>query len=161
MTTTETAPVPRRTPGWMKVLLVVSLAVNVVVAGLFAGYLMKGGRDGAGPSRQVQWIIKLVPESRRDETREHFRGIRDDMRAASIRRVEHLAEIVAAIRAEPYSDEVMREALSTWRDASMNRRVVVHDRLASLIGGFNAADRSEFADNLDVYLERLEQRRNR
>ena len=67
---------------WPKILLILSLVVNIVVIGLFAGHLMKPEQSGRGADNQINWIIRLVPETRRDFTKAHFRTIRDDVRAA-------------------------------------------------------------------------------
>lgn len=161
MSSTENGASTRRCPVWVKGLLVVSLAANVIVLGLVAGQALKGHGGGDSPDRQVRWIIRLVPENRRDETRAHFREIRDDMRALGQARNERMTDIVDAIRVQPFSEETLQGALGDRRAATLERRVLVQDRLVSLLSGFTDEERATFADNLDDYLKRLEERQER
>ena len=146
---------------WLKLVLIVSLAINVIVVGLYAGHLIKPESTARGADNQIRWIIKLVPEARRDFTKEHFRGIRDDMRAASMKRGEHMDAIVAAIRAEQFSAEGLEQALQSRRDGSQTRKELVQRQLVTLLDAFTAEERAEFADNLDVYLAKMKEKRAR
>ena len=82
MNTPDTGQIIRPGGRWLKSILILSLAINVVVVGLFVGHLIRKDPGGQGASSQIRWIIKLVPEDRRDFTKTHFRDIRDDLRAA-------------------------------------------------------------------------------
>ncbi len=143
---------------WPKLLLIVSLAVNVIVIGLFAGHLMKPESASRGADNQIRWIIKLVPEARRDFTKEHFREIRDDVRSAYMQRGDHLNAIAAAIRVEPFSAEALEAALQARRDGSKQRQELVQSQLVTLLESFSPAERAEFASNLDGFLARLKER---
>lgn len=143
---------------WPKLLLLLSLAVNVIVIGLFAGYMMKPERSGRGPDNQIKWIIKLVPEARRDFTKEHFSEIRDEVRSAYMQRSDHLSAIVTAIRVEPFDREGLEAALQARRDGSKLRQKMVQSHMVTLLEAFTPAERIEFADNLDGFLARLKER---
>ena len=160
MTDTGTGT-PARGARWPKLLLILSLAVNVVVIGLFAWHQMKREKSGRGADNQINWIIRLVPEAQRDATKAHFREIRDDVRAAYMQRSDHLTAIAQAIRAEPFTVEGLEAALQARRDGSQSRQVLVQSQLVTLLEGFSDAERAEFADNLDGFLARLKERSTR
>jgi uncharacterized membrane protein len=70
------APPVRRAPRWMKLLLIVSLAVNLLVIGYHAAQFMRGPRFvSAGPAASFADARKLywaVPRDRRHVLREEF-----------------------------------------------------------------------------------------
>ncbi|MEM7211440.1 MAG: periplasmic heavy metal sensor [Pseudomonadota bacterium] len=141
-----------------RILLILSLAVNVVVIGMFAGHMIQGDPSGGSSENQIRWIIKLVPEARRDDTREHFRTIRDDVRATYMQRGNHLTAIAAAIKAEPFSAEALELAMQTRRDGGSARQELVQQHLVSLLESFSDAERAEFAANLEGFLAKLRER---
>lgn len=141
-----------------RIVLILSLAVNVIVIGMFAGHLIQGEPSGGSAANQIRWIIKLVPEARRDDTRAHFREIRDDVRAAYMQRGDHLTAIAAAIKTEPFSAEVLEAAMQARRDGGIARQELVQQHLVSLLESFTDAERAEFAANLEGFLERLRER---
>ena len=159
MNTSETGTADHPGGGrWLKIVLILSLAINVVVVGLYVGHLIRKEPPAQGANSQIRWIIKLVPEARRDFTKEHFRGIRDDLRAAGMKRGRHMDAIVAAIRTEPFSEEALQAALQARRDGSKLRQEMVQEQLVSLLAEFTADERAEFAENLDGFLARMKER---
>lgn len=146
---------------WPKILLILSLAVNVIVIGLFAGHTIQREPSVRGPERQINWIIKLVPEAQRDATKEHFREIRDDVRATYKQRGEHLLAIAAVIRSEPFETSALEAALQARRDGSQARQELVQSHLVELLEGFSPEERTEFAGNLEGFIERLRERSSR
>ncbi|MEL7468089.1 MAG: periplasmic heavy metal sensor [Pseudomonadota bacterium] len=158
MSITETGSKRGGGPPWVKIVLILSLAANLVIAGLYAGHVMNRDEPKRGADNQIRWIIKLVPEARRDFTKEHFRKIRDDVRAARLKRVDHMAAIVDAIRVQPYTTDALEAALQARRDGSQSRQVIVQSHLVTLLNEFTDAERTEFADNLEMYLQKLRER---
>lgn len=146
---------------WPKILLIVSLAVNVIVIGLFAGHMIQSEPKSRGSERQINWIIKLVPEAQRDATKEHFREIRDEVRASYRQRGDHLMAIAAAIKAEPFDQAALEAALQVRRDGSAARQELVQSHLVELLAGFTAEERAEFAENMEGFLKRLRERSSR
>ena len=146
---------------WPKILLIMSLAINVIVIGLFAGHMIQREPQVRGVDNQINWIIKLVPEARRDTTKAHFREIRDDVRATYMQRGEHLSAIATAIKSEPFETTGLAAALQARRDGSQARQELVQAHLVELLAGFTPEERAEFARNLEGFLERLRERSSR
>ena len=97
-------------PRWAKFLLIGSLALNAAVIGLYIAQPMKD-RKGSGQNRQIEWILKLVPEDRRDFTKEIFASIRGDLRVLQDKRIEHFDQIISVIGTEPFMADDLSAAL--------------------------------------------------
>lgn len=149
---------PARGRLWVRVVLILSLAINVVVIGMFAGHMIQGDPRPSWSENQIRWIIRLVPEARRDDTKAHFREIRDEVRATFMQRGEHLAAIATAIKAEPFSADALGAAMAARRDGGTARQELVQGHLVALLESFSDAERAEFADNLEGFLARLKER---
>ena len=158
--TTGTEGSTSQCPRWAKLLLIASLAINAAVIGLYIAQPMKE-RKGSGQNRQIEWILKLVPEDRRDFTKEHFAGIRGDLRALQDKRIEHFDQIIAVIGTEPFAPEHLDAALQDRRDASTKRRKLVHDKLVELLAAFSPEERALFASRLQERIDKWQERRER
>ena len=102
----------KKWPLWAKGLLVASLALNVLVMGLFAGHMLKKRDARVMGSQQLSWILKFVPEERRDFTKAHFKQFRGELRAARRAQRETMDRILDTIRTEPFSAEDLQAAMN-------------------------------------------------
>ncbi|MEM9140118.1 MAG: hypothetical protein AAGB15_09830 [Pseudomonadota bacterium] len=147
-----------RCPAWMKATLVLSLAANIGIAGLFLGNQMKEKENAYGANRQIAWILKLVPDEQHDFTKAQFEARRDELRKAHTERDRHMDAIVRAIRAEPFSPEELNRAMRLRREAGDVRRVIVHKELLDVLVAFSRTDRALFADRLEERLDQMSDR---
>lgn len=159
MTDDPNSTAPGRCPFWVKLLLVVSLVANFAVVGLFAGAVIKVRKGDRGGSRQIEWILRFVPEERRADADALFEDRRDEVRKLRRESIEDMNAIIRAIRAEPFSPETLASALEARRASTMRRREVIQDGLVELMTGFNASERAHFADALEAKLETWAKRR--
>ena len=143
---------------WLRVVLVISLALNLLVAGAVVGSVAKWGGKHGGPHARFEQMggpltralapkdkIMILREIRkvlrdsdggREEKRAHFRALLNDLRADSFDR-EAVAGHLA--RQRRFIDDRM----------ALGQRVLL-DRLA----GMSAAERAEFANRLEENLRR-------
>ena len=77
-------------------LVVVSIALNLLLAGLIGGHLLRGGRHGPPP---LAWAFKEVPAGVREKARPILR--------------EHLHEVIAARRDVRQSERALRQLLQS------------------------------------------------
>lgn len=153
-------PAASGSPRWMRVVLVLSLALNLLVAGATLGLVLRGGptpmagRDpGFGPfaaalspedrtALRRDWIARTVTEG------DGRRAMRVDMRA-----------LLGALRADPFDASAMRAALARVGDRTAGRlqlgMSLIEDRVISL----SPAERLAFADRLESELRRGPRRR--
>lgn len=149
---TVTSTKAKGCPGWMKALLVVSLVANIAIAGLFIGHGMKD-KPGGGANRQINWIIELVPENKREAVEDRYAKRREDMRKTRADRARHMRSIIAAIRAEPFSPEELSRHMRLRREAGDARRTIVHTELIAVLVEFSPDERQHFADRIEERVE--------
>ncbi|MDX5383634.1 MAG: periplasmic heavy metal sensor [Rhodobacterales bacterium] len=161
-------PKPAPSGGWIKVVLFVSLALNLAVAGLAIGAALRHDdlRDRVGARADHlggPYTGALSREDRRAIWREmramqaEGRPMRGDIRA-------DFDAVVQALRAEPYDPSAVRDIVERQFQAGLERQKIGQDLLLQRIAGMDAAARAAFADRLEERLERRdnwrEQRRN-
>lgn len=153
----EERSIRARCPLWAKLLLILSLAANVAVLGLYLGHGMRDER--AVGSRHVHWIVKLMPEHRRDFVQTTFDARRDDLRAATATRARDMRALVVAIRAEPFSPETVQSEMRKRRESRDQRNDIIQTTLLEVLTALTSEERAAFADNLEDGLKRRAERR--
>ncbi len=152
----EAGPPPadtvRRTPRWVRLTLVLSLALNLMFAGLIGGAaLLRHGPPGMTEGRDLgamPFLAALPREERRallmalradaGPLRENRRALQDEARST-----------LAALRAEPFDAEAFAARLSAQR-ARVAERVNLGDRaLVARLAAMDAETRAAFADRLE------------
>jgi uncharacterized membrane protein len=144
---------PSGTPRWVKLLLVVSLALNLAVAGLVAGVVLKSG--GGGPRGAQVRDLGFGPfsEALGAEDREALRrGFME--RAPNLRELrqtlrEDGAEVLAALRAEPFDPARLAAVLAGQGERIAKRLALGQDLLAQRIAEMTPEARAAFADRLE------------
>lgn len=155
----ETNQAGGRCPFWMKAALVLSLVANMAVAGLYVGHMSKQKNDKRGAERQISWIIRFVPNTRREEAEKLFDSKREQIRDVYRDRSKFLEEIVQAIRAEPFSHETVTAAMRAHRENFEARRQIVEETTVELLLKFTPEERAYFANEMEEGLRRWRDRR--
>ncbi len=140
---------------WTRRLLVLSLGLNLLIAGLAIGAFWRdgpgrGSRDfGFGPMSQA-----MNHEDRmalRDAFLERHPDARSDRRAMRA----HFETLIAALRAEPFDEAALETAVAaiTTRNAELlaTGQSLMTDHLKQM----SAAERAGFADRLEKGLRRM------
>lgn len=153
------APERPSSPRWMKLLLALSLAANLLVIGVVAGRELRGDDRRGGADRAVGWILEMMPDGRRDMARAHFDEARPALEAADGDRGAEVAEILAAIRAEPYQPADVQAAMAAFGASRTERWEVLRERMATLLARLTPAERAAFADNFEERMNRWRNRR--
>lgn len=158
MTTTGQAAAAPRSPRWMRILLVLSLALNLagigVVAGAVLGHSKKPPRPlmvndlGFGP-----YTDALSAEDRDAlrrafvERAPDFRDLRKLMRA-------DFERLLTILRAEPYDAAAAEAVILAQRDRAQRGFALGHELLMQRLAGMTPAERVAFADRLEQTLAR-------
>ena len=148
-----TEPLARtKTATWIKVLLAVSLALNLAVAGLAVGAWMRGGPKGMprdlsfGPFSEA-----LSTDDRRAMRRElmvrapEFRAGRDAAQA-------EFATLVEALRAQPLDPGALDAALAAIETRNADRLEMGRSLIEARLIEMSDAERQAFADRLEAKL---------
>ncbi|MGQ0565526.1 MAG: periplasmic heavy metal sensor [Gemmobacter sp.] len=148
-------------PRWMRMLLVVSLALNLLVAGALLGVALRGGpspvavRDlGFGPfaaalSPEDRAALRQAWMTRSGGSEGGRRAMRADMRA-----------LLDILRAEPFDAEALRAHLEKGAERTGRRLELGLSLIAERVTGLSPAERLAFADRLERELRRGPHRRD-
>ncbi len=150
-------------PRWMRWILVVSLALNLLIAGVVGGWVLKGGKQDhhhaarfdqlAGPLTRA-----LSKEDRRAIGREMRQALRDSGTDREAQKAS-LQNLITALRSDPFDRDTVARHLATQR-AMMGERVelgqtLLVDRLSQM----DVAARAGFADRLEEAMHRRKAKR--
>ncbi len=143
---------PRRSPRWMKALLIASLAGNLAVVGVIAGAALRGPIAPAAklslPIEGFNRMHRAMPAADQAALRADLRGRRDTIRAHRKQVRAARQAFLAALTAEPFSAAALTQALESqaqvWTTLGAETREVLVDRIEAM----TPEARAEFAANL-------------
>ncbi len=141
----------------MKVVLALSLALNLAVVGVVAGAALRsrGGRMAGPPSvRDLNFgpfSDALTREQRRD-LRRGFLAQGPDLRALQTEMRGDLEAVLAALRAEPFDAAALTDAFVAQNRRISQRVEAGQKAMLSLLVAMPAAERAAFADRLEKAL---------
>lgn len=120
------------------VALMVSVAINLLVAGIFIG---RGGiRPPPGPS-PAAWMAADLDQETRQKLRQRMAGQASDVRPIRQELRRAMGDLRAAVRAEDYDPQAMADALARMREARGRYENFLHNNLVELSGELNREQR--------------------
>ncbi|MEL6522967.1 MAG: periplasmic heavy metal sensor [Pseudomonadota bacterium] len=148
----ETAPKPRA-PGWMRIALILSLAVNVLIVGTIAGAVLSGRAADRGTAEQVRQITpgpysRALPQEYRRAMRQELRDNRQALRQHSRVLRSSFQETVTLLEAETLDMERLEILLTDQRTNLSTLQSHGHTALIAVIGQMSVADRQSYAQRL-------------
>jgi uncharacterized membrane protein len=149
----------------MKYLLIASLGLNLVIAGLVVGAKMGGHGDhkrgsakyagGAG----MHLLMKSLPDSKRGEVRKYFHEKRGKMRANGDAMRNSLTAISTAISAQPFDENALTEAFTEQRTHITAVAQDAQKSFVAIIAGMTDDEREEYVVNMKEHRHKWEKRR--
>ena len=159
--TDKSPPRTARSPLWLRLLLFVSLALNLLVAGVVAGHILRDGPDGRVPRVDRMggpMTFALSPEDRR----EIGHALRDAYREKRPTREQIMAEyqgVIEALRSDPFDRRGLQSAFDRQLASTQDRVAIGQEVLMQRITTMSDAERHAFADRLEEGLRRHGERR--
>lgn len=151
--TPDTPLDPPATGRGLKLILALSLAVNLGIAGLATGAWLKDGGGGRG-----QGLMGFAPFSEA-MSREDRRALRHAMlpRTAELASAREAAKaefesLVSALRDEAAGPAAIRAALTAIAAHNTARLDLAHELIEAHLLGMSASERNAFADRLEAAL---------
>ncbi|MFQ1701758.1 periplasmic heavy metal sensor [Loktanella agnita] len=140
----------RGTSRLTRVVLVISLALNLAVVGLVAGAAISG-RFGDGPPRNYDFGLGPIARALEpDERRAIGAAMRRDDSLRGMNMRARMRDTLAALRAEPF-DRVAVQALIEEQNARMGQlQRAAQAALLDQIAEMDPARRAAFADQLEA-----------
>lgn len=164
MTTDTPAPVTKPRP-WVMPVLLLSLAVNLLIAGLVAGAFLSpdGPRKGDDDRRTIRGVLgepffqALPAKDRRAMIRDVI-GNREQFREGREALRERVASFLDALRAETFDRAEVERLLVEQRRAAISRQTFGEALLLDRLEAMSAEERADYADALEERLRGLKRR---
>ena len=153
------APRPKMRTG-LRIVLFVSLALNLLVAGLVVGAVASGrAGDKARMNLNFGPFIRALNEEDRRAIAREVRGNPEARPPSPLERRRDLVEIVEILRADPFDVDRLDALLTKQRDAGTRVVVAAHAAFAERLAAASPQERAAFADRLEAELRRGPDRR--
>jgi uncharacterized membrane protein len=165
MSDTDNKPAAR--PGrMMRTVLVASLGLNLLVAGVVVGRYVAGDRDRdrgdarrGEISRELRDIGNLpfvMALSREDRAAldQALGGRRDALRENRQRLRDRFEAVLTLLRADPFQPDALRTLLAEQRATLFERQQLGEDLLIARLTQMTPAERADYAERLDKSLRR-------
>ncbi len=149
----QTAPaVPPKTgmrPG-IRILLIVSLAFNLLILGVVAGGMLDGRRPGGmgGADMTLGAYARALDF---EDRRAIGRDLHERMQSRPVRgaeRAQAMADFLAAISADPFDPAAVELLFEEQRDRATGAMRVGQEALLARVAAMTPAERAEFAARL-------------
>ncbi len=155
----------------MRILLFVSLALNLLVVGVVAGIAVNGppgppggGRGSSNQDPALPYTRALEEDQRRDLRRQLRRDVmrdRQEMRALRDDIFAGYQEALSVLRSSPYDSDALEAALVRQADHGAELRARGQALLGAYIAEMSAEERAAYADRLEAELSRATRRLKR
>jgi len=150
--------------GWVvRLVLVVSLGLNLLVAGLLVGGAMSRMRDDDrrthGTEHSLRDIgnlpfVMALGRNDRAALAEALDGRRDALRDNREQLRQRFEAVLTLLRADPFHPERLRAVLADQRATLVERQKLGEDLLISRLAQMSMAERKAYANRLDKSLRR-------
>lgn len=147
----------------MRIVLFASLALNLAVAGVVAGFLVMGPppppRDRPGGDDPALPYTRALSPEQRGDLRDQLRGkaFGDRREMADVRRavLADYQRAVAVLRADPFDPAALEALMVEQAARSAEVRARGHAVLSSYVAQMTAEERAAYADRLEETLQRF------
>ncbi|GAA0285532.1 periplasmic heavy metal sensor [Rhodovulum strictum] len=156
MAGTEKAAVTPRTPVWVRVALVASLALNLMVLGVVGGAVLKRDmppRAGFVPGDYGPYS-RALSEPDREALRAAYRAEAPRLRENREAVRQSFRDLQAALRAEPYDHARVVALVEAQQARVQDHATLMRGLTLDRVAAMNPEERAAFADRLERVLRR-------
>ncbi len=139
-----------RTARWVKIVLAISLTLNLLVVGLVGGMVWKGReyRDNLPSADGMLSVTRAMPREYQGNVRQRIRDRFDEVRASREAMASLRADLAAALIAEPFDLSAVEEIFAGQREVLSGLTNSGHEIIIEQIELMSAQDRATYANNL-------------
>lgn len=144
----------KRNWNWARTLLVVSLGVNLLVAGMVVGSAFghrKGDRPDPFFGGGMRPYVASLPERQREYVRDRLLHNRDAARAARQEMRKSAQGVREAIITEPFSPDALDMAFAAQRSVYDAIAAKGHHALVEVLAGMSPEERAQFIAKLKSF----------
>ncbi|TNF23247.1 MAG: periplasmic heavy metal sensor [Rhodobacteraceae bacterium] len=152
-------PLPRRMSAGLRIVFFASLAMNVLIVSLVAGFVLRGERDGPPPRNlrdaAAPYTAALSREDRREIGRRMYAELRQEGARRDLRERarEEYREALDLLRAEPFDALAFAEVVGRQSARAVERQKRGEDLLVRHLATMSASERAAYADRVEAALE--------
>ncbi|WP_299986878.1 periplasmic heavy metal sensor [uncultured Ruegeria sp.] len=145
------SPAPKRK--WMPILLVVSLAVNLLIAGIALGTALrfKGSDHAVAPPGFGPALYYALPKTDRKALRGELSGLRGK---GSHMRKQDFSALSQALRAMPFDPSAVEDLLEKQAQATAVIQTALHQQWLTQVSAMSEEERADYADRLEEIVKR-------
>ena len=161
--TTDESPKPARTRLWLRIMLVVSLAFNLLIIGAVAGIALKGGPLKHGPRGHHMADVAVGPLTRAltaEDRRAIGRQLREQAEDTGWSGQDHrasLEKMVVLLETTPFDPERFASEMETTIYGMQARLAAARVALAEHLAAMPDAERAAYAMRGKEVLDRMRQ----
>lgn len=144
----------KRKWNWTKTLLVVSLGLNLLVAGMVVGSALghrKGDRPDPFFGGGMRPFVASLPQSQREHVRDRLRHNREAAREARQDLRRSAQGVRDAITAVPFDADALNAAFAAQRSVYDGIAASGHHALVEILAGMTEAERDQFIAKLKSF----------
>lgn len=147
---------PQRSLRGLRIALGVSVALNLLVAGVVAGAILREGgpRDRMVRDLDLGPFTEALSQADRSAIRREFVARMPEFREARHAMRGEFRDLLALLRAEPFDPEAMRQVMAGQRARMQERVDLGQDLLLQRLEAMPPEARRAFADRLEERLRR-------
>lgn len=162
MSDSHSPPSPPRTRPWVRIVLFVSLALNLLVLGLVAGAFLGFRKDGADREPRAALVrdlglgpyLQALSQEDRTEIRKSAHAQRPRLKGGRAQMQATFRETITVLRAEALDAERLRRLIQRQAEVADQGRQLGQDLLVARISVMSVAQRQALADRLEASMRR-------
>lgn len=146
---------------WVKPVLIISLALNLLFVGLMFGALWNWGQGKWGGPRHkvfesaVQQMITELPPEKRANAKDILSRLRAEVLPRSKDRRAARTRAIKALKADPFNKDELQDALADIRQIRIDVDKGLHTLALELVSQLSAAERARL---LEIYRSKKHRR---
>jgi len=147
----QTTPQAKGTPRWIKIALIVSLAVNLGIAGVIGGAVLRAHdamRNNIEAPEGVAMLARAMPAQHQRALRHDMRMRRGELRPDREELRSLRNRFVVALRAEPFDIDAVNGVFADQREMLSNMTAAGHDSVIEQIRKMSPQDREKYIRRL-------------
>jgi uncharacterized membrane protein len=145
----------------LKIVLAVSLALNLLFIGLMAGAFYRHGGKDAAPAPSLRSYatpyVRALPRAQRAALNKALRA--ENILPNKAQRRAFYQDVLAALRADTFDPASITAAMAAQREAVTGAQAGAQMVWLTLVSEMTAAERSAYADALEERLKRRPRRK--
>lgn len=140
----------KRAPRWVKIVLMLSLAVNFAIAGVIGGAALRGHapHDRLQTTEGVAVLARTMPMKFQRELRAGLRGQRGELLADRQKMQQLRDRLATALRTEPFDISAVETVFMDHRALLNDITASGHNQIIVQIERMDARDRARYVRNL-------------